>query len=80
MLEPLWLSGETNGEHFAMLYDQTALYEGRPGRFGAAGDCTAPGVWTLAPVEDPRATDAWRAKAGLPPLAQYVATSSRACT
>ena len=80
MLEPLWLSGETNGEHFAMLYDQTAFYEGRPGRFGVVGDCTAPGVWTPAPLEEARATDAWRAKAGLPPFAQYVATSSRGCT
>lgn len=80
MIEPLWQSGETKGQNFAMLYDQTAYYEGRPGRFGVMGDCTAPGVWTPAPVEDKDATDAWRAKAGMPPLAQHIATHSRGCT
>jgi hypothetical protein len=80
MLEPLWPSGETRGENFAMLYDQAAEYKGRPGRFGLNGACTAPGVWTLAPQEDAPATDDWRAKAGLPPLAQHIATRSRGCT
>lgn len=79
-LEPLWLTGETKPSNFAMLYDQTAHYQGRPGRFGIMGECTAPGVWTPAPQEDPAATDAWRAKAGLPAMDQYVATRSRGCT
>jgi len=79
MLEPLWLSGETKGANFAMLYDQTAHYTGRPGRFGVMGDCTAPGVWTPYAQEDKNAVDGWRAKAGMPPLAQYVATRSRGC-
>jgi hypothetical protein len=79
MLEPLWWSGETKGENFAMLYDQTAYYTGRPGRFGVVGKCTAPGVWTPAPLED-TATDTWRGKAGMPPMAQYVAIRSRGCT
>ncbi|KQV62832.1 MULTISPECIES: DUF6624 domain-containing protein [unclassified Caulobacter] len=80
MLEPLWQAGETKGANFAMLYDQTAHYTGRPGRFGVMGDCTAPGVWTPAPLEDKGAVDAWRTKAGLPPLAQQIATRSRGCT
>lgn len=80
MLEPLWQSGETKGQNFAMLYDQTAYYMGRPGRFGVMGDCTAPGVWTPAPLEDASAVDAWRTKAGMPPLAQHIATRSRGCT
>lgn len=79
MLEPLWRSGETRGENFAMLHDQTARFRGRPGRFGVMGDCTAPGVWTPAPLEDPGAVDAWRSKAGMPPFAEYVATRSRGC-
>lgn len=79
MLEPLWPSGESKGENFAQLYDQTAHREGRPGRFGVDGDCTAPGVWTPYPLEDGRAADAWRAKAGMEPLAQHIATSSRNC-
>jgi hypothetical protein len=79
MLEPLWRSGETRGETYADLYDQTARLTGRPGRFGVDGDCTAPGVWTPAPLEDPSATDGWRAKAGLPPLAQSIAAHSRNC-
>lgn len=79
MLEPLWLSGETKGANFAMLYDQTAHYTGRPGRFGVMGDCTAAGVWTPYAQEDQDAVDRWRAKAGMPPLAQYVATRSRGC-
>jgi hypothetical protein len=80
MLEPLWRSGETKSENFAMLYDQTAYYKGHPGRFGVMGACTASGVWTPAPQEDSDATDAWRASAGMPPFAQYVATRSRGCT
>jgi hypothetical protein len=80
MIEPLWKSGETRGENYALLYDQTAHYQGRPGRFGVNGQCTAPGVWTPDAVEDSSATDAWRAKAGMPPVAQYIATSSRGCT
>lgn len=80
MLEPLWQSGETRGENYALLYDQTAHYKGRPGRFGVIGHCTAPGVWTPDSVEDSSATDGWRAKAGMPPLAQYIATRSRGCT
>ena len=79
MLEPLWRSGETRGENYADLYDQTARLTRRPGRFGVEGDCTAPGLWTPAPLEDPSATDAWRAKAGLPPLAQSIAAHSRNC-
>lgn len=80
MLEQLWQSGETKGQNFAMLHDQTAYYEGRPGRFGVMGDCAAPGVWTPAPLEDNDATDAWRAKVGMPPFAQYIATRSKGCT
>lgn len=80
LLEPLWRSGETKGENFAMLYDQTAQYRGRPGRFGVVGECSAPGVWMPAPLEDRDAVDAWRMKAGMPPLAQYIATRSRGCT
>jgi hypothetical protein len=79
MLEPLWRSGETRGENFADLYDQTAERKGRLGRFGVDGECTAPGVWTPAPQEDPAATDKWRSNAGLPPLAEYVADRSRSC-
>jgi hypothetical protein len=79
MLEPLWLSGETKGANFAMLYDQTAHYTGRPGRFGVMGDCVVPGVWTPYAQEDQDTVDGWRAKAGMPPLAQYVATRSRGC-
>jgi hypothetical protein len=79
VLEPLWQSGETRGENFAMLYDQTAYYRERPGRFGVMGDCTAPGVWTPAPLEDRLAADEWRARAGMQPFAQYIATRSRGC-
>ncbi len=79
MLEPLWQTGETKGENFAMLYDQTAHYRGLPGRFGVVGECTAPGVWTLATVEDSDAVEAWRVKAGMPPLTQQIATRSRGC-
>ncbi len=79
MLEPLWRSGETKGANYAALYDQTANLTGRPDRFGIDGACTAPGVWTPAPQEDPAATDGWRSKAGLPPLSSYVAVQSRGC-
>jgi hypothetical protein len=79
MLEPLWPSGETKGENFAMLYDQTAHYTGRRIRFGAVGQCTAAGAWSPFPLEDKSAVDAWRAKAGMPPLAELIATRSKGC-
>ncbi len=79
MLEPLWKAGETRGENFADLYDQTAHAKGRPTRFGVGGRCTAPGVWTPDSLEDRTATDGWRAKAGLPPLAEQIAVRSRGC-
>ncbi|WP_299010436.1 DUF6624 domain-containing protein [uncultured Caulobacter sp.] len=79
MLEPLWETGETKGQNYAMLYDQTAHYAGRPGRFGVMGDCTAPGVWSPKPLEDPNAVDLWRKKAGMSPLAPYVAMRSKGC-
>lgn len=79
LLEPLWRSGETRGENFASLYDDTAAARGRPARFGLIGACTAPGVWTPGPMEDGARTDGWRAKAGLPPLVEEVAVRSRGC-
>jgi hypothetical protein len=79
MLERLWPLGETKGENFAALYDDTAAARRRPARFGLVGACTAPGVWTPS-VEDRSATDAWRAKVGLPPLADEIARRSSACT
>jgi hypothetical protein len=79
MLEPLWLSGETKGENFAALYDDTASARGRPARFGLIGECTAPGVWTPHLGEDRAATDEWRAKAGMPPLAEEIVARSRGC-
>jgi hypothetical protein len=80
MLEPLWLVGETKGENYAALYDDTAAARGRPARFGLIGECTAPGGWTPGPQENPAATDAWRAKAGMPPLSEEIAARSRACS
>jgi hypothetical protein len=80
MLEPLWQSGETRGQNYALLYDQTAQYKGRPGRFGVMGRCIAPGVWKPDAAEDSSLTDTWRAKAGMPPLAVDVARESRGCT
>lgn len=79
MLGSLWQIGETKGENYAALYDQTAQRRGRPGRFGVDGACTAPGVWTPAALEDKKTTDAWRAKAGMAPLAEFIATRSKAC-
>jgi hypothetical protein len=79
MMEPLWRVGETSGRNYAALYDQTARRRGRPARFGVGGACTAPGVWTPDPLEDPKATDAWRARAGMPPLAELVAARGKTC-
>ena len=79
MLEPLWRTGETKGQNYAYLYDQIAAARHRPARFDVAGKCTGPGTWTLEPLEDPAATEAWRAKAGLAPLAQYVVAQGRGC-
>lgn len=80
MLEPLWRTGETRGENYANLYDSLALDKGRPPRFDPEGVCTGPGIWTPGPLEDPATADAWRAKAGMPPLSEEIATRARLCT
>jgi hypothetical protein len=79
MLEPLWRAGETKGQNYAYLYDQIADARKRPARFDVPGKCTGPGAWTLDPLEDAATTEAWRAKTGLPPLAQYVIAQGRSC-
>lgn len=79
MLEPLWRSGETKGGNYAYLYDEIAAARGRPARFDVDGACTGAGIWALAPSTDRVAAEAWRAKAGLPPLSEYIAAKSRAC-
>ena len=60
VLEPLVRAGEVEGEAYAMMYDRLAVSEDRPQRYGTQFVCVD-SRWTLAPLEDDRRVDEWRA-------------------
>lgn len=79
LLEPLVKSGKTDPSHFAYLFDRVAVNGRRLQRFGTQGYCVGPGKWTPRPMEDPEHVDERRKAAGLPPLADYIASFQDIC-
>jgi hypothetical protein len=78
MLEPLVDQGETDPQNYAYLYDRIAMNEGRPQRFGTQGDCVGP-RWQPLPLDDEGRVDEFRARVGLPPIAEYEALFEGQC-
>ncbi len=70
---------EVDGQDYALLYDRTALMQGRPQRYGTQGStCTADGRFAVpADLESPAGVDSRRAAVGLMPIAQYLAGMDR---
>ena len=70
-MEPLARRGEVRGEQFALLYDRTALGEGRLQRYGSQLICTE-GRLDFHRLEDPKRVDERRKAIGMrETLAEY---------
>jgi hypothetical protein len=63
VLEPLVVTGEVDGQSFALMYDRLALNEGRPQRYGSQMKCEA-GKWVPDRLEDPARVEEWRKAMG----------------
>lgn len=63
---------ESQGSHFAMLYDRVSLRQGKPQRYGTQVDGFGNGQYELPKLEDPSKVDEWRAEVGLGPLSVYL--------
>lgn len=51
-LEKLYPCGESDGKHYAYLYDRIARNEGRPQRYGTQGKINEIGKWEAFEIED----------------------------
>lgn len=70
-MEPLARRGEVRGGDFALLYDRTALADGRSQRYGSQLGCEG-GKFGFQRMEDPAGADARRKAVGLTEtLAEY---------
>lgn len=63
VLEPLVVTGEVDGQSFALMYDRLAIAEGRPQRYGSQMKCEA-GKWVPDRLEDPARVEEWRKAMG----------------
>lgn len=66
-------AGAAEPWQLAMLEDRIRVFEGRRQRFGTEFDWDDKGELSPKPIEEPARVDAYRAGAGLPPLAQAIA-------
>jgi len=67
-------------QRHAYLHDRIqAVRLGQPQRYGTQGRCEGPGDWRPLPIEDVVEVAERRRRAGLPPLADYVAEMSQHC-
>lgn len=62
-MEPLARQGEVSGYNYALLYDRTALADGRLQRYGSQLGCEA-GKFDFSPMEDRAGVDARRRAVG----------------
>lgn len=63
-MQPLAKAGEIRGGHYALLYERTALFEGRPQRYCSQLGCEN-GKLGFQRMEDPAGVDARREAIGL---------------
>lgn len=71
--------GETRGSSYAYLFDRVAVASNKPQRYATQGRCTATGIWTPRPYEDPEQVDERRRSVGLMPLEEYKALFKDLC-
>jgi hypothetical protein len=77
-MRPLIASGDARGADYALLYDRTEMFAGRPQLYGSQMTC-ADGRWRAAPTVDPAGLDDRRADMGLPPMAEYLKNFPGGC-
>lgn len=71
-------SGEVNGPDYALLYDRTEMFAGRPQHYGSQMECRN-GRWMPANLADPANVDKRRATVGLAPMTQYMERFKGGC-
>ncbi|MDD5656595.1 MAG: hypothetical protein PHF00_05000 [Elusimicrobia bacterium] len=71
LLAQAYKSGETSGEHLALLTDRILVGEGKKQRYGSQAKI-AEGQIMVDPVEDESNLDKRRAELGLPPMHEYI--------
>jgi hypothetical protein len=77
-LDPMraaYVAGDASGSELALLTDRVRKATGEPQLYGSQIHVTPGSPPTLWPVEDEANVDARRAEMGLPPLAEYLATT-----
>jgi hypothetical protein len=72
LMEPLAATGEAHPANFAILSDRVSLKLSGTQRYGTQLSCRD-GSREALQLEDAARVDAWRAAAGMAPLADYVA-------
>lgn len=77
-MKPLVASGDASGADYALLYDRTEMFEGRPQLYGSQMTCVS-GRWQAARTVDPAELDNRRAAMGLPPMAEYLKNFPGSC-
>lgn len=77
-MRPLVASGDARGADYALLYDRTEMFAGRPQLYGSQMTCSG-GRWQAAPTADPAGLDRRRAEMGLPPMAEYLKNFEGGC-
>ncbi len=68
-MEPLARAGEVDGADYALLYDRTEMFAGRPQYYGSQYQCEK-GRWVASPMRDPGGVAARRKTLGMSTLAE----------
>lgn len=77
-MAPLAASGEVKGSHYALIYDRTEMFAGRPQFYGSQVACKN-GQWQPVPIRDAATVDARRRQVGMQPLAEYMKGFTGSC-
>jgi hypothetical protein len=75
VFKPLRETAEIEGESYALLYDRVQEAKGEKQRYGTQGDCDGT-RFKIDPVEDEISLDELRGQVGLPPIDDYIRTTS----
>ncbi|HXH61407.1 MAG TPA: DUF6624 domain-containing protein [Fimbriimonadaceae bacterium] len=71
LMEPLLAKGEVAKQSYALLYDRTALQQGKKQRYGSQVKAVD-GKWAVEPCEDMAHLDERRKVMGLMPIKEYL--------
>ncbi len=77
-MRPMVATGDARGADYALLYDRTEMFAGRPQLYGSQVTCRD-GKWQPAPVADPAGLARRRVEMDLPPMAEYLEAFEGGC-